>query len=93
MQQLAHDLALSDAVRDALAGELRDELVEPVMDWDRLRTEGRAQFAVVTVPPVVTVAQAGVGTDPRQWRLTGLWEQLGAGAGEPGTGRERSWLQ
>ena len=40
-----------------LAVELGDKLVEPVMDWDRVGTEGRAQFAVVA--PVVAQAVSG----------------------------------
>ena len=47
MLYLAHDLAPNDADGDALAVELRDELVEPVTDGNRLVIEGRAQFAVV----------------------------------------------
>ena len=40
-----------------MAVELGDKLVEPVMDWDRVGTEGRAQFAVVA--PVVAQAVSG----------------------------------
>ncbi len=36
-----------DAVGDALAVELGDELVEPVVDWDRVGAVGRAGFTVV----------------------------------------------
>ena len=57
VQELAQDLALNDAVSDSLAVELGDKLVEPVMDWDRVGTEGRAQFAVVA--PVVAQAVLG----------------------------------
>ena len=71
---MQHDLALNDAVRDALASELRDELVEPVMDWDRLRNEGRAQFAVV--PPVVAQAVSGPIHGSGGWRGCGSsWER------------------
>ena len=57
MQELAQDLALNDAVGDSLVVELGDKPVEPVMDWDRVGTEGRAQFAVVA--PVVAQAMSG----------------------------------
>ena len=57
MQELAQDLALNDAVGDSLAVELGYKLVEPVMDWNRVGTEGRAQFAVVV--PVVAQAVSG----------------------------------
>ena len=54
MQKPAHDLSLVDAVGNALAVELGDELVEPVVDWDRVRAEGRAGFTVVL--PVIAEA-------------------------------------
>ena len=65
MQELAQDLALNDAVCDSLAVELRDMLVEPVMDWDRVGTEGRAQCAVVT--PVVAQAVTVSGSVHGRW--------------------------
>ena len=49
-EHYSHDLPLKDTVGDALAEELGDESVKPVVDGDRLGTEGRARLAVV--PPV-----------------------------------------
>ena len=81
VQELAQDLALNDAVGDSLAVELGDKLNEPVMDWDRVGTGGRAQFAVVA--PVV--AQAGSGS------IHGRGADGGVGAAESGRWRFSHW--
>ena len=44
-------MPLKDTVGDALAEELRDELVKQVLNGDRRGADGRAHSAVV--PPVV----------------------------------------
>ena len=81
---LAQDLALNDAVGhpgDSLAVELGDKLVEPVMDWDRVGTEGQAQIAVVA--PVVAQACRG--------RSTAEGADGGVGAAERGCWRASHW--
>ena len=84
MQELAQDLALNDAVGDSLAVELGDKLVEPVLDWDRVGTEGRAQFAVVA--PGVAQAVSGL----VHW-ATAEGADGGVGAAERGRWRASHW--